>query len=168
MYINLRNMVDEITAKSKDTTVVKECGYVADGKVFMSLSDTFTELIKEAAKNKYFSSDLLIDIFPLYETLEYGSEVSKFIELCKSNRNDWLHQSECQILDDVHIFVKYLGFRESGVDHRDFIKYRLSDTNPEYRRILKVGVILQNNEIVAFLNECDFDTLVELNRNDNF
>lgn len=170
MYINLRNMIDELTAKSNDTTVVREQGCVVDDKVFMSLSDTFTELIKEAAKNKYFSSDLMIDIFPLYEALEYGSDVSKFIKLCKSDRNDWNHQRECQIfaLDDAHIFVKYLGFRESGVDHRDFIKHRLTNAKPEYRRILKVGVMLQNNEIVAFLNECDFDTLVELNHNGNF
>jgi hypothetical protein len=161
-------MIDEITVKSNDTTVVREQGCVADGKVFMSLSDTFTELIKEAAKNKYFSSDLMIDIFPLYEALEYGSDVSKFIKLCKSNRNDWHHQREYKFSDDVHFFVKYLGFREFGVDHRDFIKHRLTNTNPEYRRILKVGVMLQNNEIVTFLNECDFDTLVELNHNGNF
>ena len=168
MYINLRNMIDELTAKSKDIAVVREQGCVVDGKVIMSLSDTFTELIKEAAKNKFFSSDLMIDIFPLYEALEYGADISKFIKLCKSDRNDWNHQRECQILDDVHIFVKHLGFRDSGVDHRDFIKHRLNDSNTEYRRILKVGVMLQNNEIVAFLNECDFDTLVELNHNGNF
>lgn len=168
MYINLRNMVDEITAKSNDIAIAKENGCVADGKIFMSMSNIFTELIKEAAKNTHFSSDLLIDVFPLYEALEYGADVSKFIELCKSERNDWNHQREHKNSDDIHIFVKYLGFRDSGVDHRDFIKHRLIHANPEYRRILKVGVMLQNNEIVAFLNECDFKTLVDLNVDGNF
>ena len=168
MYINLRNMIDVITARSKETSIAKESGCVVDGVIFMSMSSIFTELIKEAAKNNQFSSDLLIDIFPLYEALEYGSDVSKFIELCKGGRNDWIHQRECQLSNDVHIFAKYIGFRDNGVDHRDFIKHRLNDANAQYRRILKVGVMLQNNELVAFLNECDFDTLVELNKNGNF
>ena len=168
MYINLRNMIDEITAMSKDKNIDKTSGCVVDNNICMYMATIFTELIKEAGKNKQFASDLLIDIFPLYETLEYGSDVSKFIELCKSDRNDWLHQRECQLSDDVHIFVKYLGFRDSGVDHRNFIKHRLNDENAEYRRLLKVGVMLHNNEIVAFLNECEFDTLVELNKNGNF
>lgn len=168
MYTNLRNMIDEITVRSNEVSITKENGYVVDGKIFMSMSSTFTELIKEAAKNKHFASDLMIDVFPLYEALEYGSDVSKFIELCKSDRNDWYHQREYKFSDDVHFFVKYLGFRESGVDHRSFIKHRLTNAKPEYRRILKVGVMLQNNEIVAFLNECDFNTLAEFNNTYNF
>lgn len=168
MFINLRNMVDEISVRYNENAIAKESGCVANDTIFMSMSSIFTELIKESAKNKHFSSDLLIDVFPLYEALKYCSEVSKFIELCKSDSNDWLHQREYKISDDVHVFVKYLGFRDSGVDHRDFIKHRLTDAKPEYRRILKVGVIMQNNEIMAFLNECDFKTLVDLNVDGNF
>jgi hypothetical protein len=161
-------MVDEITARYNENAIAKESGFVADDTICMSMSSIYTELIKEAAKNKHLSSDLLIDVFPLYESLKYCSEVSKFIELCKNDSNDWLHQREYKNSDDVHIFVKYLGFRDSGVDHRDFIQHRLSNAKSEYRRILKVGVMLQNNEIVAFLNECDFDTLIDLNTDGNF
>lgn len=168
MYINLHKMIEEITAKGNETLIAKESGCVVDDVIFMSMSTIFTELIKEAAKNKQFSSDLLIDVYPLYEALKYCTDVSKFIELCKSDRNDWIHQRDNQMSDEVHIFVKYLGFRDMGVDHRDFITNRMTDINKEYRRILKIGVVMHNNEILAFLNECDFATLEELNKNGNF
>lgn len=168
MHINLRNMVDEITARYNENAIAKESGYITNDTIFMSMSTIFTELIKEAAKNKQFSSDLLIEVCPLYEALKYCTDVSKFIGLCNSDHNDWLHQRDNQISDEVHIFVKYLGFRNSGVDHRDFIKHSLIHANTEYRRILKISVVIHNNEIVAFLNECDFKTLVDLNAVGNF
>ena len=161
-------MVDELTAKGNETLIAKESGCVDNDVIFISMSTIFTELIKEAAKNKKFSSDLLIDVYPLYEALKYCTNVSKFIGLCNSDHNDGLHQRDNQISNDVHIFVKYFGFRDMGIDHRDFITESMTDLNKEYRRILKVGVMLHNNEILAFLNECDFATLEELNNNGNF
>ena len=82
---------------------------------YLNLSGIYDRLIKEAAKCKYYASDLLIDIKSLEKVLD-NQESGRF----------------------------FFGFRDSGIDHEAFIDSRLEsaggDPGPYYRRILEIDL----------------------------
>lgn len=81
----------------------------------LNMSTIYDKLIKEAAKCRYYASDLIIDIRTLERAIEAKEDEQAFF-----------------------------GFRESGVDHGAFIDSRLESAggNPEanYRAIWMVDL----------------------------
>ena len=104
-------------AENKKVMVEESFQYGVGWNKYMTLnmSTIYDKLIKEAAKCRYYASDLIIDIRALERAIE-----------AKENK------------------LVFFGFRESGVDHEAFIDSRLESSggNPEvnYRAIWAVDL----------------------------
>ena len=86
----------------------------------LNLTQVYDTLIREAAKNEYYPSDLLYDLSPIVsaQVASFNGEVS---------------------LDKIVDHVFMFGFRDAGIDHNRFIKDRLDNPglygNDVYRAI---------------------------------
>ena len=101
--------------KLKETLVESNVGCITkEGRASINWSSIATILIKEAGKCASYSSDIFYDLKSVEETL-----------------------NECK--DNSFMF----GFRDMGVDHKDFVSIRLEDqlkmTNV-YRKLYKLSI----------------------------
>ena len=116
--------------------------YEWDRKTYVNInmSSIYTALIKEAAKCDNYASDVLYDIKHVEEEL---------YENMKETSN------------------VFFGFRDMGVDHKEYIKWHVEDYNLEetYRRICVCRITKHDGSIVVhanFYEPEEFNDVVEL------
>lgn len=98
-----------------------------ENRVSINMSSIYTALIKEAAKCENYASDVLYDIKHVEEEL---------YENMKETSN------------------VFFGFRDMGVDHKEYIKWHVEDYNLEetYRRICVCRIAKHDGSIVVHAN----------------
>ena len=104
---------------------IESNGYLEDnGKFYINYSDILTRLIQEAGRYcESYASDLFIDWHIIENDLNEGATITE---------------------------SKLYGFRQSGVDHLDFIYSRFSNSCPhhyhEYRSIWKLDIEVTDDD----------------------
>lgn len=105
--------------------LVEDFGRIADNKIEINMSSTYTRLIQEAGRwCEYYASDIIICI----------NDISKRID-------------ENKLPEDM-----ILGFRESGVDFDGMVENNLS-ISYYYRKVLKIVFDKSETELIVKLIE---------------
>ena len=107
-------------------------------EICVGWTDCTTKLIKEAAKCRHWSSDLLSDLFYVMKRVE---------------------------LEEKDTYDAWLGFRECGVDHAGFIGERWNNkahADEPYRKIYVLRTEYEEGQYYFTLCEPDYEDLCEL------
>ena len=105
-----------------NSNTITETGYIdSDGKIEVNLSSIFSRLIQEAGRwCESFASDVLVDIDSIKDCLKLKTEEWK---------DDRHYEKDADGNDMLHFAF---GFRQSGVDHKEWIEETQKDEHRKY------------------------------------